>query len=92
MSLHNDLPEAMRLLMSFLKDHEGKEIWFLLAESFIMGTLDRAPNDPRDGFTLTHATRYPPNGEKQKLDQAVLDVSQIIGWGGDPMNFLEVEG
>ena len=89
MNLHNDLPEAMQLLMSYLKEHERKEIHLILADGFLKGTLDRAPNDPQNGFTLTHATRYSPKGERQELDQVLLSAHQILGWGGDTLDFLE---
>ena len=88
MSLHNNLPEAMQLLIVFLKDHEGKEVWFLLADGFVKGTLDRAPNDPKEEFTLTNPTHYSPSGKEQELNQVSFTASQILGWGGDSMDFL----
>ena len=87
----NDLPETIQALMNFLKDHEGKVVRFLLTDAFVKGTLDSAPNDPLDGFTLINVTRYLPNSEGQELEQLVLNVNQIMGWGGTPLGFLEAE-
>ena len=77
--------------MHFLKDHEGKVVRFLLADAFVKGTLDRAPKNPEESFTLIHATRYPINSQGEEHDYLVLDVSQIMGWGGKSMGFLDAE-
>jgi len=87
----NNLPETIQLLMTYLKDHEGKEVRFLLADAFVKGTLDRAPNNPQDGFTLTNVTYYALNSKKQELEQMVFNVSQIMGWGGDSLGFLDAK-
>jgi len=92
MSLHSKAPESIELLMSFLRDHQGKEIWFLLVDGFIKGTLDRAPKDPKDEFALINATRYPAKGDKQELDRALLIITQLLGWGGDKADFLDAKG
>ena len=85
MSSNKDVTEGVRLLMSFLKDHEEKEVWFLLTDGFISGILVRAPETHHEEFTLINATRQSPNGEKQELDQVLIHVSQIYGWSGNPL-------
>ena len=91
MSLPNALPEAMRLFMSYLEEQAGKEIRLILANGFMKGTLEHAPNDPKNAFTLSQVSHYSPTGEKQELDQVVLIASQVIGWGSDSWDFLDAK-
>jgi hypothetical protein len=91
MSLRNPTPESIQLLLTFLEDHQGKEIWFLLTNGFIKGTLDQVPRDPQEVFTLISATRYPAKGEKEELDQAPMTISQILGWGGEGSEFPDAK-
>jgi hypothetical protein len=77
----------MNELLSFLTDHEGHEVWLLIAPGFVTGHLQGiAPVEPTSSFLLNNVTLY-LGGKRETLSQVLVRPDQIYAWGvGNPVD------
>lgn len=78
------------MLMKFLEDQEGNEIWVLTPSGLISGTLNTLENNNAATIILSDAVFY--TGDiAVNIGNASIKTDQICGWGDSVPTFIDKE-